>query len=328
MLYDFLEPESYREDNEEYEKSKNDNDSCEYGNEAMPDFVCKSRERENKNIFYGQDYVVKVYLKQIAKFRLLSREEEREYFIKIAQGDTNMKSSVIEANLRLVVNIAKKYMHQGLPFSDLIQEGNLGLIRAVEKFDYEYGVKFSTYAVWWIKQRIIRALWEKGRTVRIPVHIIEGMKLMEKKEAEFLQKNQKEPDIYELAEFLEIPAQRVQQLAKRLNPSIFKNHYPEKMSSSKVADWEEDTQNYSPLSRVINDDIKRKIQKVLDTLPMREQKILTMRFGFDSSEGSTLQEIGTQCNLSKERVRQLQKEIIEKLKNGIHSKKLYTMFTN
>lgn len=313
---------------------KNEYDIFEYSNEMKLDCSpFKSEEIKDKNIFYGEDFDVKIYLKQIAKFRLLSREEEIECFKKIAQGDKNAKLSIIEANLRFVVNIAKKYIHHGstyngLTFSDLIQEGNLGLIKAVDKFDSKYGVKFCTYAIWWIKQSITRALSDKGRTVRIPVNIIEGMKLLEKKQAKLVQKNRREPDIYELAEVLNMAEKSVEHLVKGLKNFIFNDQYSEEFSRPQIDDCEENFYSISLLDRVINDDIKRKIKKILDTLPVREQKILSMRFGLDSSEGSTLNEIGIYFNLSRERVRQLQKEILKKLKNGIHSKTLYNIFTD
>ncbi|MGA1824289.1 MAG: RNA polymerase sigma factor RpoD/SigA [bacterium] len=276
-------------------------------------------------------YYIKNYLQDIAKVPLLSREKEKEYAERVARGDDNAKSYLIEANLRLVVNIAKRYAKRGLPFSDLIQEGNLGLIRAVEKFDGKRGCRFSTYATWWIRQSISRALANKARTIRIPVHTLDEIKSLIKNRQELLRKNKKEPKIQEIAECMGISEKKVKELLNFLNvlkDPVYLEQPTDSANDYNIIDYIEDKQYVSAWDKVIQKLIRKEIEKLLYELPEREKRIMVMRFGIGTSDRKTLEEVGDSFNLSRERIRQIQNEVLDRWKESEQLKSLYEFCEN
>ena len=274
------------------------------------------------------DNDIKIYLREIAKVSLLSRKEEKEYALRIAKGDRQAKSEMIKANLRLVVNVAKKYINCGLPFLDLIQEGNLGLMKAVDKFDVDRKCKFSTYAIWWIRQGVTRAIAEKSQTIRVPVHTMDAVKSLLKHRQKFLQSNHREPDINELAEFMNIPVKKVRELKNIIKNPISIEEPISEFGNYNIIDYIEDKQYVSALNKIINENLKDQINKVLSTLPEREKNVIEMRFGIGFSGAKTLNEVGDRFHLSRERVRQLQQRAISKLKEPERLKPLYDFFKN
>ncbi|MGA1868883.1 MAG: RNA polymerase sigma factor RpoD/SigA [bacterium] len=271
---------------------------------------------------------IKIYLREIAKVPLLSRKEEKEYALRIAQGDTYAKSEMTKANLRLVVNIAKKYINCGLPFLDLIQEGNLGLMKAVEKFDVKRKCKFSTYAIWWIRQGITRAIAEKSQTIRVPVHTMDAVKSLLKHTQKFLQNNHREPDNKELAKSMKISIEKVEELKNIIKSPISIEEPINELGNYNIVDYIEDKQYVSALDRLINDNLSEQIRKVLHTLPERERNVIKLRFGIGVPTTKTLNEVGDQFHLSRERVRQLQQRALARLKEPERLKPLYDFFGN
>ena len=274
------------------------------------------------------DYDVKIYLREIAKVPLLSRKKEREYAQKIAMGDKKAKSDMTTANLRLVVNIAKRYINCGLPFLDLVQEGNLGLMKAVDKFDVSRECKFSTYAIWWIRQGITRALADKARTIRIPVHTMDAIKLLIKTHQRLLQENKREPDINELATAMGVSVKKVQELSNVIKNPISVEQPISEFGNYSIIDYMEDKQNMSALDKIINENLSQEIQKVLDTLSEREKSVVEMRFGIGSHGNKTLEEVGDRFNLSRERIRQIQHKAMSRLKEPERGKPLQDFINN
>ncbi|MGA1868230.1 MAG: RNA polymerase sigma factor RpoD/SigA [bacterium] len=272
---------------------------------------------------------VKIYLREIANVPLLSREQEREYARRIAKGDEKAKSQMAQANLRLVVNIAKKYINRGLPLLDLIQEGNIGLIKAIEKFDIKYECKFSTYAIWWIRQTITRALVQKTRTIRVPVHAMETINSLIRIRNKLRQENIKDPDIKDLAQYIGMTEERVIDLLRLIKDPIsaeqplsdFDNNYT-------IIDYLEDKQSTSALDNIINENLKEKIQNILHTLPPMEKAVIEMRFGLGSHREKTLEEVGNIFNLSRERIRQIQEMALTKIKKSERLSPLFDFIEN
>ena len=252
----------------------------------------------------GLEEPVRMYLKEIGKVPLLSAEEEIEYAKRMEQGDEEAKKRLAEANLRLVVSIAKRYVGRGMQFLDLIQEGNLGLIKAVEKFDYRKGYKFSTYATWWIRQAITRAIADQARTIRIPVHMVETINKLVRVQRQLLQELGREPSPEELAETMDIPVQRVREIQKiSLEPVSLETPIGEEEAAASTL-------------------LKEQLVEVLGTLTDREQKVLRLRFGMDDGRARTLEEVGKEFNVTRERIRQIEAKALRKLRHPSRSRKL------
>ncbi|MGA1824033.1 MAG: RNA polymerase sigma factor RpoD/SigA [bacterium] len=263
---------------------------------------------------YDDNYGLKIYLEEIAKVPLLSREKEREYAEKIARGDTEAKSDLARANLRLVVSTARKFLNCGLSFLDLIQEGNIGLMRAVEKFDLRYECKFSTYAIWWIKQAITRALANTTRTVRIPLHTLEALNLLKKRQERFIKDNQRTPNDIDMAEAMGISIKRVHELLNLINNTISIEEPVFESSDFSIIDYIEDKHTVSPLDEAINHNLRERIQYVFLSLTKAEKEVIELRYGIGNSGEKTLSEVGEYLMLSRERIRQIQQQAIIKLR--------------
>lgn len=265
---------------------------------------------------------VRMYLKEIGKVPLLSAEEEIELAKKMEQGDENAKKRLAEANLRLVVSIAKRYVGRGMLFLDLIQEGNLGLIKAVEKFDYRKGYKFSTYATWWIRQAITRAIADQARTIRIPVHMVETINKLIRVSRQLLQELGREPTPEEIAEEMDMPVDRVREILKiSQEPVSLENPIGEE-EDSHLGDFIQDDNVPVPADAAAFTLLKEQLVEVLGTLTEREQKVLRLRFGLDDGRARTLEEVGKEFNVTRERIRQIEAKALRKLRHPSRSRKL------
>ena len=268
------------------------------------------------------DDPVKVYLKEIGRVPLLSSEEEVRLAIAIKDGDEAAKKRLSEANLRLVVSIAKRYLGRGMQFLDLIQEGNLGLIKAVEKFDYTKGFKFSTYATWWIRQAITRSIADQARTIRIPVHMIETINRMNRITRQELQETGVEPDSRRLAELMEMPEDKILKIMKIAKEPISMETPIGDDDDSHLGDFLEDTQTVAPAEAVQNASLSDTVKQVLDSLSPREAKVLRMRFGIEMQSDHTLEEVGKQFDVTRERIRQIETKALRKLRHPSRADKL------
>ena len=249
---------------------------------------------------------VRMYLKEIGKVPLLSAEEEIELAKKMEQGDENAKKRLAEANLRLVVSIAKRYVGRGMLFLDLIQEGNLGLIKAVEKFDYRKGYKFSTYATWWIRQAITRAIADQARTIRIPVHMVETINKLIRVSRQLLQELGREPTPEEIAEEMDMPVDRVREILKISQEPVSLETPIGEEEDSHLGDFIQDDNVPVPADAAAFTLLKEQLVEVLGTLTEREQKVLRLRFGLDDGRARTLEEVGKEFNVTRERIRQIE----------------------
>lgn len=268
------------------------------------------------------DDPVKLYLKDIGKVPLLTSEQEVELAKRILEGDEEAKAQLCEANLRLVISIAKRYSGKNMQFLDLIQEGNLGLLKAVEKFDYTKGFRFSTYATWWIRQSIVRALADQARTIRIPVHMVETINKIGRESKKMLQELGREPTTEELAERLGMPASRVSEIQKiALDPISLESPIGEE-EDSKIADFIEDDTSVSPVEHATRSMLRGQLLSVIDTLTPREQKVIRLRYGLDDGNPKTLEQVGQEFNVTRERIRQIEAKALRKLRNPTRSKKL------
>ena len=270
------------------------------------------------------DDPVKVYLKEIGRVPLLSSDEEINLAIRIADGDVAAKQRLSEANLRLVVSIAKRYLGRGMQFLDLIQEGNLGLIKAVEKFDYTKGFKFSTYATWWIRQAITRAIADQARTIRIPVHMVETINKMTRIQRQLVQELGRDPSAEEIAEKMGggMSADKVRDIQKiALDPVSLETPIGEE-DDSHLGDFIEDESTISPTQFANNELLKEEIDLVLQTLTEREEKVLRLRFGLEDGRTRTLEEVGKEFDVTRERIRQIEAKALRKLKNPTKCKRL------
>ncbi len=265
---------------------------------------------------------VRMYLKEIGKVPLLSAEEEIELAKRMELGDQDAKKRLAEANLRLVVSIAKRYVGRGMLFLDLIQEGNLGLIKAVEKFDYRKGYKFSTYATWWIRQAITRAIADQARTIRIPVHMVETINKLIRVSRQLLQELGREPTPEEIAEEMNMPADRVREILKISQEPVSMETPIGEEEDSHLGDFIEDEQVPAPSDAAAFTLLKEQLVEVLGTLTEREQKVLRLRFGLDDSRARTLEEVGKEFNVTRERIRQIEAKALRKLRHPSRSKKL------
>ena len=265
---------------------------------------------------------VRMYLKEIGKVPLLSAEEEIELAKRMELGDQDGKKRLAEANLRLVVSIAKRYVGRGMLFLDLIQEGNLGLIKAVEKFDYRKGYKFSTYATWWIRQAITRAIADQARTIRIPVHMVETINKLIRVSRQLLQELGREPTPEEIAEEMNMPADRVREILKISQEPVSMETPIGEEEDSHLGDFIEDEQVPAPSDAAAFTLLKEQLVEVLGTLTEREQKVLRLRFGLDDSRARTLEEVGKEFNVTRERIRQIEAKALRKLRHPSRSRKL------
>jgi RNA polymerase primary sigma factor len=258
----------------------------------------------------SKDRVIKLY----TQFKVAQYED------KIAKGD------LARANLRLVVNIAKKYINRGLHFLDLIQEGNIGLLKAVEKFEFERGFKFSTYATWWIRQAITRAIADQSRTIRVPVHMVETLSKINKITRAYVQEKGREPEYAELAKELNLDEKKIKNIIKISKEPVSLETPVGDSDDTYLKDFIEDENEYTPVDAVVNDDLKEKVREILKTLTPREEKVLKMRFGIDVASEHTLEEVGKDFSVTRERIRQIEVKALRKLRHPSRSKKLQSFF--
>ena len=311
-LYDALESMNIEviEDDLDKELGKEDSDAKEIDLESMiPDAI-------------SIDDPVRMYLKEIGKVPLLTADEERELAIRMSQGDETAKQKLAEANLRLVVSIAKRYVGRGMLFLDLIQEGNLGLIKAVEKFDYTKGYKFSTYATWWIRQAITRAIADQARTIRIPVHMVETINKLIRVSRQLLQQYGRDPTPEELAKEMDMPEEKVREILKIAQEPVSLETPIGEEEDSHLGDFIPDEDAPAPAEAAAFTLLKEQLLDVLDTLTDREKKVLKLRFGLDDGRARTLEEVGKEFQVTRERIRQIEAKALRKLRHPSRSKKL------
>ena len=268
------------------------------------------------------DDPVKVYLKEIGRVPLLTTEEEIDLAIRIKDGDEAAKKRLSEANLRLVVSIAKRYLGRGMQFLDLIQEGNLGLIKAVEKFDYTKGFKFSTYATWWIRQAITRAIADQARTIRIPVHMVETINKVKKVSSQLLHVTGHEPSAEEVAIELDMPVDKVREIMRVAQEPVSLETPIGEEEDSHLGDFIADDDTPAPADSASHTLLKEQLGEVLSTLTPREEKVLSLRFGLEDGRSRTLEEVGREFNVTRERIRQIEAKALRKLRHPSRSKKL------
>ena len=268
------------------------------------------------------DDPVKVYLKEIGRVPLLTPEEEIELAIRIADDDQKAKQRLAEANLRLVVSIAKRYVGRGMQFLDLIQEGNLGLIKAVDKFDYTKGFKFSTYATWWIRQAITRAIADQARTIRIPVHMVETINKVKKTNSQLLHKNGRDPSAEEIAAELDMPVEKVREILRVAQEPVSLETPIGEEEDSHLGDFIPDDEAPAPADAASMLLLKEQLNDVLKTLTPREAKVLALRFGLEDGHPHTLEEVGSEFGVTRERIRQIEAKALRKLRHPSRSKRL------
>ena len=268
------------------------------------------------------DDPVRMYLREIGKIPLLTYEEEAELAQKIVEGDEEAKQKLAESNLRLVVSIAKKYVGRGMLFLDLIQEGNMGLIKAVEKFDYNKGFKFSTYATWWIRQAITRAIADQARTIRIPVHMVETINKLIRTSRQLLQQNGREPTPEEIAKEMEISVDKVMEIQKIAQDPVSLETPIGEEDDSHLGDFIQDEDSPAPQDSAAHTLLREQLEEVMDTLTPREAMVLKLRFGLEDGKARTLEEVGKQFDVTRERIRQIEAKALRKLRHPSRSKKL------
>lgn len=271
---------------------------------------------------YTTDDPVRMYLKEIGKVQLLSPDEEVELAVRMADGDEEAKRRMAEANLRLVVSIAKRYVGRGMLFLDLIQEGNLGLIKAVEKFDYTKGYKFSTYATWWIRQAITRAIADQARTIRIPVHMVETINKVIRVSRQLLQELGHDPSAEEIAEEMNMPVDKVRDILKIAQEPVSLETPIGEEEDSHLGDFIPDEDASEPSEAASFSMLKEQLMEVMDTLTPREKKVLELRFGILDGRTRTLEEVGKEFNVTRERIRQIEAKALRKLRHPSRSKRL------
>ncbi|MDO5733474.1 MAG: RNA polymerase sigma factor RpoD [Eubacteriales bacterium] len=268
------------------------------------------------------DDPVRMYLKEIGKVDLLTGDQEKKLAQAMKEGDNSAREHLCEANLRLVVSIAKRYIGRGMSFLDLIQEGNLGLLKAVEKFDHTKGFKFSTYATWWIRQSITRAIADQARTIRIPVHMVETINKLIRTQRQLLQELGREPEVEEIAEVMDIPSEKVREIMKISQEPVSLEKPIGEEEDSHLGDFIPDEDAPSPESQAAFFLLKEQLLEVLATLTSREEKVLRLRFGLDDGRTRTLEEVGREFNVTRERIRQIEAKALRKLRHPSRSKRL------
>ena len=268
------------------------------------------------------DDPVRMYLREIGRIPLLTYDQELELAERVLKGDEEAKQILAESNLRLVVSIAKKYVGRGMLFLDLIQEGNMGLIKAVEKFDYEKGYKFSTYATWWIRQAITRAIADQARTIRIPVHMVETINKLIRTSRHLLQKLGREPSPEEIAEELEMPVEKVMEIQKIAQDPVSLETPIGEEDDSHLGDFIQDDDSPAPQDSAAYTLLKEQLEEVMNTLTPREAKVLKLRFGLEDGKARTLEEVGKEFAVTRERIRQIEAKALRKLRHPSRSKKL------
>ncbi len=271
---------------------------------------------------------VRMYLKEIGRISLLSPDEEAEISKRVAAGDESAKKMLAESNLRLVVSIAKRYVGRGLLFLDLIQEGNIGLMKAVEKFDYDKGFKFSTYATWWIRQAITRALADQARTIRVPVHMVETINKMSRIQRQLTLELNREPTEQEIADKMGVPVDKVRDVAKISQVPVSLETPIGEEDDSHLGDFVKDVNMMTPEEYATNEILKEEIASVLDTLQEREKEVLELRFGLIDGTSHTLEEVGKKFNVTRERIRQIEAKALRKLRHPSRAKKLKDFMTD
>ena len=267
------------------------------------------------------DDPVKIYLREIGRVPLLSSDEEVELAVKISEGDAYAKHRLTEANLRLVVSIAKKYVGRGMYFLDLIQEGNVGLIKAVDKFDYQKGFKFSTYATWWIRQAITRAIADQARTIRIPVHMVETINRLKKVQSQLLHENGVEPSEELIAEKMDLPVERVREIMRVAQEPVSMETPIGPEEDSRLMDFIRDEDALAPDEAALKTITNEDIDGVLKTLTPREESVIRLRFGLQDGRCHTLEEVGSEFNVTRERIRQIEAKALRKLRHPVRSNK-------
>lgn len=266
--------------------------------------------------------VYKEYIKEIERIPLLTREEEVKYAKLVANGDKDAKKILIESNLRLVISIAKNYINKGLPFLDLIQEGNIGLMTAIDRFDYTKGNRLSTYATWWIRQAITRALADQARTIRVPVHMVETINKMSRVQRQLTLELNREPSAEEIAEKMKVPVDKVREVMKISQEPVSLETPIGEEEDSHLGDFLKDESSLSPEEYTENEILKEEIKEVLMSLQAREQEVLELRFGLIDGTCHTLEEVGKKFNVTRERIRQIEAKALRKLRHPSRAKKL------
>ena len=298
-----------------------------YGDELGSDLAAGDQEAGDEDLTaldgLPLDDSVRMWLREVGRIHLLSLHEEIRLAKRIERGDAEAKAVLTQANLRLVVSIAKRYTLRGMSFPDLIQEGNIGLIRAVEKFDYRKGYKFSTYATWWIRQAITRAIADQGRTIRIPVHMVETINRLVKTSGQLLQDLGREPSLEEIARALDLPLERVSEII-RIAPEPLSLETPVgEEEDSHLADFLRDDYSASPTDSATFQILREKIEEALDQLTSRERDVLKMRFGLDDGYPHTLEEVGKHFQVTRERIRQIESKALKKLRQPTRCRRLH-----
>ena len=293
---------------------------------TLDDLQFEEMEAENLDDSLNIDNIalddpVKVYLKEIGKVPLLLGDEEIDLAIKITEGDVNAKKRLTEANLRLVVSIAKKYVGRGMHFLDLIQEGNVGLIKAVEKFDHTKGFKFSTYATWWIRQAITRAIADQARTIRIPVHMVETINRLKKVQSQLLHENGNEPTEEMIAERMDLSVERVREIMRVAQEPVSMETPIGPEEDSRLMDFIRDEDALAPDEAAFKTITNEDIDSVLKTLTHREEQVIRLRFGLKDGRCHTLEEVGSEFNVTRERIRQIEAKALRKLRHPVRSNK-------
>lgn len=284
--------------------------------------IAKDVDAIEAGVVEGIDDPVKVYLKEIGRVPLLTPEEEVDLAIRMSQGDAFARKRLSEANLRLVVSIAKRYVGRGMQFLDLIQEGNLGLIKAVEKFDYTKGFKFSTYATWWIRQAITRAIADQARTIRIPVHMVETINKVKKISSQLLHQNGHEPTAEEIAEEMGVTVEKVREIMRVAQEPVSLETPIGEEEDSHLGDFIPDEDALVPAEAAYHTLLREQLGDVLGTLTPREAKVLRLRFGLEDGRPRTLEEVGKEFNVTRERIRQIEAKALRKLRHPSRSKRL------